>query len=122
MIDSTNKKMKPGKRCIPASFPSFILMVEHVVENPKKFTFTFEYKKRGTPQMAFLQRFIKWRQGDSSNPPRINVYSYIVMVLVMVCTQFSRIRLCFMWIKHTELISSIVMKQYTQFFIFLYKF
>ena len=35
-------------------------------------------------------------RGGSSEPLHVNVYSYIVMVLVMVCIKFSRIRLCFM--------------------------
>src|SRR5699024_12332987 len=38
-------------------------------------------------------------RGCSTKPFKVNLCSYIVMVLVMVCTKFSRIRLCFMKLK-----------------------
>src|SRR5690625_5093171 len=38
-------------------------------------------------------------RGCSSKPFRVNLCSYIVMVLVVVCTRFSLICLCFMKLK-----------------------
>src|SRR5699024_10240494 len=43
-----------------------------------------------------LSKAIMEMRGCSTRPFKVNLCSYIVMGLVVVCTKFSRIRLCFM--------------------------